>query len=51
MALANDIMAMGRQPANKLGISLFLSGFFAVCYAAGGITFKKKFVFLLVPLF
>lgn len=51
MALANDIMVVGRQPTIKLGISLFLSGFFAVCYAAGGISLRKKFFFVFVPLF
>ncbi|WP_109488748.1 PP2C family protein-serine/threonine phosphatase [Occallatibacter savannae] len=51
MALANDIMAVGRQPVIKLGISLVLSGVFAVSYAAGGISLRKKFFFLFVPLF
>lgn len=51
MALANDIMAVGRQPGIKLGISLVLSGLFAVSYAAGGISLRKKFFFLFVPLF
>ena len=30
MALANDIIAVGRQSSMRLGISLFLSGSFAV---------------------
>lgn len=51
VSLANDIIATGRQPSMKLGISIVVSGLFAVSYAAGGITFRKKFFFLFVPLF
>lgn len=51
MALANDIIAVGRQSSMRLGISLFLSGSFAVCYAAAGITLRSKFWKAFIPLF
>jgi len=51
VSLANDIIAAGRQQSTKLGISMVVSGLFAISYAAGGITFRKKFFFLFVPLF
>ena len=43
MAVANDIIAIGRQSSMRLGLSLFVAGFFAVCYAAGGITLRRQF--------
>lgn len=51
MAIANDIIAVGRQSPMRLGLSLFVAGFFAVCYAAGGITMRGKFWKLFIPMF
>ena len=51
MAVANDIIAVGRQSSMRLGLSLFVAGSFAVCYAAGGITLRGKFWMVFIPLF
>jgi stage II sporulation SpoE-like protein len=51
MGVANDIVAMGRQPPIRFGLSLFISGLSAVCYAVGGISLRSKFWKLFIPLF
>ena len=51
MAVANDIIAIGRQSSMRLGLSLFVAGFFAVCYAAGGITLRGQFWKAFIPMF
>jgi hypothetical protein len=50
-AFANDIMEMGREPALRYGVSVLLSGLFAVAYAAIGITLKGQFWKGCLPLF
>lgn len=42
---------MGRQTPVHFVIAVILSGLFAVCYAAGGITLRHKFWIVFVPLF
>lgn len=51
IAYANDIMVAGRQPVFRLGLSALISGLFAVCYAAGAIAFRRKFIFIFIALF
>jgi stage II sporulation SpoE-like protein len=48
---ASDIMDMGRQPSLRYGVSVLLSGLFAVAYAATGITLKGQFWKGVLPLF
>jgi Stage II sporulation protein E (SpoIIE) len=45
-----DIMDMGRQAPLRYGVSVLLSGLFAVCYATTGITLKGKFWKGVLPL-
>jgi len=51
MGIANDVVAMGRYPTLRFGISLVLSGSFAVCYAVAGVTLRSRFWKAFVPLF
>jgi hypothetical protein len=51
MALASDIIAVGRQSSTRLGLSLFIAGSTAVCYAVAGITLRSKFWKAFFPLF
>ena len=51
IAFANDIIAMGRQPALRLGSAVLLSGFFAVGYACGGVILRHQFWKVFFPLF
>jgi serine phosphatase RsbU (regulator of sigma subunit) len=51
MGIANDIVAMGREPTLRFGISLFISGAFAVCYAVAGVTLRSRFWIAFVPVF
>jgi hypothetical protein len=48
---ATDMMDMGRQPPIRFGVSVALSGLFAVGYAATGITLKGQFWKGVLPLF
>lgn len=50
LAFANDIIDMGRQPPLKFAIAVVLTGLFAVCYAACGITLQNRFWKAFVPL-
>src|ERR1044071_4869792 len=51
MAAANDIISMGRQSSLRLGLSLFIAGSSAVCYAVAGITLRSKFWKAFFPVF
>jgi hypothetical protein len=51
MGIANDIIAMGRQPSFRFGWSLLISGSFAVCYAVSGITLRSRIWKAFIPLF
>jgi hypothetical protein len=51
MGIANDIVAMGRMPTLRFGISLLLSGSFAVCYAVAGVTLRSRIWKAFIPLF
>jgi hypothetical protein len=46
-----DIMDMGHQPPLRYGVSVLLSGLFAVAYAATGITLKSQFWKGVLPIF
>ena len=48
---ASDIIDMGRVPPFRYGVSVLLSGLFAVAYAATGITLKGQFWKGVLPLF
>jgi len=43
IGIASDISDMGRAPVLRFGISIVITGLFAVCYATGGITLRRKF--------
>ncbi len=51
MGIANDIVAMGREPTFRFGISLVLSGSFAVCYAIAGVSLRSRVWKAFMPLF
>ena len=51
IGFAGDIIDMGRQPPLRFGVSVALSGLFAVAYAATGITLKNQFWKGVLPLF
>lgn len=51
MGIANDIVAMGREPTFRFGISLVLSGSFAVCYAIAGVSLRSRVWKAFIPLF
>jgi hypothetical protein len=51
MGIANDIVVMGREPSLRFGISLFLSGSFAVCYAVAGVTLRSRMWKVFIPVF
>ena len=51
MGIANDIVAMGREPTLRFGISIVLSGLFAVCYAVAGISLRSRVWKAFIPLF
>jgi serine phosphatase RsbU (regulator of sigma subunit) len=51
MGIANDIVVMGREPTLRFGISLVLSGSFAVCYAIAGVTLRSRMWKVFIPLF
>jgi Stage II sporulation protein E (SpoIIE) len=47
----NDVIDMGLQPPLRFGLSVLLSGLFAVCYAAAGISLGRGFWKAFLPLF
>jgi serine phosphatase RsbU (regulator of sigma subunit) len=51
MGIANDVVAMGRMPGLRFGISLVLSGSFAVCYAVAGVSLRSRVWKAFIPLF
>lgn len=51
MAIANDVVAVGRQSTLRFGISLVLTGLFAVCYAVSGVTLRSRVWKAFIPLF
>jgi hypothetical protein len=51
MAVANDIISVGRQSSMRLGLSLFIAGCSAVCYAVAGITLRSRFWKAFFPVF
>jgi hypothetical protein len=51
VGFASDSVDMGRQPFPRLVISVLVSAGFAVCYAAAGITLRRRFWMAFVPLF
>jgi hypothetical protein len=50
VGIANDIFDMGRTPPVRFAIIAFLSGFFAVCYAAAGVSLRRKSWIAFVPI-
>ena len=51
MGIANDIVAFGRIPTLRFGITVALSGSFAVCYAVAGVTLRSRVWKAFLPLF
>jgi len=51
MALANDILGMGRAPVLRLGVSILFSGVFAVYYATCGILLRGRWWIAFIPVF
>jgi hypothetical protein len=51
MGIANDIVAFGRIPTLRFGITIVLSGSFAVCYAVAGVTLRSRVWKAFLPLF
>jgi hypothetical protein len=51
IGLASDISQMGRQPALRFALSLFLTGVFAIGYAVAGFTLRNQWWKACVPLF
>jgi len=51
MGISNDIVAIGRIPTLRFGITVVLSGLFAVCYAVSGVTLRSRVWKAFIPLF
>ncbi|MGA8087968.1 MAG: PP2C family protein-serine/threonine phosphatase [Terracidiphilus sp.] len=51
MGIASDIVAIGRIPTLRFGITVVLSGSFAVCYAIAGVTLRSRVWKAFIPLF
>ncbi len=51
MGVANDIVSIGRIPTLRFGITVLLSGSFAVCYAVAGVTLRSRVWKAFIPLF
>jgi len=51
VGIASDIAEMGRMPAVRFALSVFLSGLFPVFYATTGFALRKQFWKAIVPLF
>jgi hypothetical protein len=47
----NDVIDMGLQPPLRFGLSVLISGFFSVSYAASGIALRGQFWKAFLPLF
>jgi hypothetical protein len=50
VGLASDIAEMGRMPALRFALSVFLSGLFPVFYAVTGFALRKQFWKAMVPI-
>ena len=51
IGFVDDMFGLGREPKLKFGLSVLLSGLFAVCYSVAGITLRRKFWLALAPIF
>jgi hypothetical protein len=51
VGFANDIMSMGRQQTIRFVLGVVLTGLFAVFYAIGGISLRKKWWMAVLPIF
>jgi hypothetical protein len=51
VGFANDIMAMGLQQTTELALSAFFAGLFAIFYAVGSISLRKKWYMAVIPIF
>ncbi|HTB97142.1 MAG TPA: PP2C family protein-serine/threonine phosphatase [Terracidiphilus sp.] len=51
IGFANDIIAMGREQTVRWVLGVILTGLFAVGYAMGGISLRKKWWMVVAPLF
>lgn len=51
IGFANDIMSMGRQQSVRFVLGVVLSGLFAILYAVGGISLRKKWWMAVLPIF
>jgi hypothetical protein len=50
IGLASDVIDMGREPTPRFVATVLISGFFAIGYAIGGVTLRKRFWMSLIPL-
>ena len=50
IGLAGDVIDMGREPTPRFVATILISGLFAMGYAIGGVTLRKKFWMSLIPL-
>jgi len=50
IGLASDVIDMGREPTPRFVATILMSGFFAIGYAIGGVTLRKRFWMSLIPL-
>jgi hypothetical protein len=50
IGFANDIMAMGRQQSIRFVLGVVLSGLFAIFYAIGGVSLRKKWWMAVLPI-
>jgi serine phosphatase RsbU (regulator of sigma subunit) len=50
LGVVQDVMGMGRQATGHYVLTVLLSGLFAACYAAAGITLRHRFWIALIPL-
>lgn len=51
VGFANDIIAMGQQQTTKFVLGTVLAGLFAIVYAIGGISLRKKWWMAAIPIF
>lgn len=51
IGFANDVMSMGRQQSIRFVLGVILPGVFAIFYAIGGISLRKKWWMAALPIF
>ena len=51
IAVANDVIDVGRMPPQRYVASALISGVFAVCYAVSGIILRRRVWKPFIPLF